>query len=144
MWVRDTTGANDRECDECGLPESAPVVIRSHDDSISSLALTRQRLVRVRETRSQLAYVHGGHLPIRRSKDMSRSITTGACRRDCVTEGAVVEYGERLNGASFDFVNSTKVSRHKSATWMSTERVCDILKDRGVDNGSLNPKGILS
>ena len=27
---------------------------------------------------------------------------------------------------------------------MGTERVYDILEDRGVDNGSLNPKGVLS
>jgi len=61
-------------------------------------------------------YVHGSYLPIWRRKNVCGTIPTTASGRDRATQGAVLKYSERLNGASFNFVNGATFLRYASTT----------------------------
>ena len=75
---------------------------------------------------------------------MQGSIPASARRSDHVAQGAVFEYNVRLEGASYYFVDSTMDWGYMSATSVDPCKPRNILEDRGIDNGSLNPRGVHS
>ena len=111
MGVRDIVGTNNWEGDESRGSEIGPIVLRGHDSAVSSTVLIHRLSVMACGTKPRIAYVHSGYLSRWRGENMSGTISPSAGGRNRATQGAVLKYGERLNGALFNFVNSTRNPR---------------------------------
>ena len=91
-----------------------------------------------------MAYVHDSYLPARRSENVCGILPASAGRRDRTTQGAVLKYGERLNGAGFNFVNGAETYGVRQRRCVNIGRRCNLLEDGRIHNRFLDPNGILS
>ena len=73
---------------------------------------------------------------------MSRSTPAGASSRDRIAQGAVLEYGERLDSTCFEFIHSAKHPKCTSTICVNFGKRYKLLEDRRVHRRFLNPSGI--